>query len=97
MGPVLAAAPRSGKRRAAEGADLTPVEGEDAHAHVIDDPKQLVDGDIVGSYPAGPGEARQSGEETGGQEVYANNQSGRKEKTSSPRRIILTVDDWEDT
>ena len=51
MGPVLAAAPRSGKRRAAEGADLTPVEGEDAHAHahVIDDPKQLVDGDIVGS------------------------------------------------
>jgi hypothetical protein len=48
--------PRRGKRRAVIG-DLTPVESENAHAHAVVCAEQLVDLDIVGNYPADPGEA----------------------------------------
>ena len=61
--------PRDGKRRYIVG-DLTPVEGEDTHGHTVRNPKQLVDLNIVGSYPADPGEGRESSEEIGGQEIY---------------------------
>ena len=63
--------PRDGKRRYAIG-DLAPVEGEDTHGHALPNPKQLVNLDIVGSNPADPGEARESSEEIGGQEIYDN-------------------------
>jgi len=53
---------------------LTPVKGEDTHANAVSDTEQLVDFDIVGSYPADPGKTRESGEEIGGQEVCDNNQ-----------------------
>ena len=52
--------PRNGKGRRVEG-DLTPVECEDTHTHAVCDPEQLINHTIVGSYPAYPGEARESG------------------------------------
>jgi hypothetical protein len=61
--------PRGGKRRYKIG-DLAPVESEDTHGHAVRNPKQLVNLNIVGSYPADPGEARESSEEIGGQEIY---------------------------
>jgi len=64
--------PRDGKRRASVG-NLTPVKGEDTHGHAVIDAEQLVDFDVVGSYPADPGKTRESGEEIGGQEVCDNN------------------------
>jgi len=60
--------PRDGKGRSDEG-DLTPVEGEDTHGQAMDDAKELVDGRIVGCYPANPREVRESGEEIGRQEI----------------------------
>src|SRR6266850_8225861 len=63
--------PRGGKRRYKVG-DLAPVKGEDTHGHTMHNPKQLVDLNIVVSYPADPGEARESGEEIGGQKIYDN-------------------------
>ena len=66
--------PRSGKRRTGVG-DLTPVECENTHGHAVCDAEQLIDHTIVGSHPAYPGEARESGEEIGRQEVYDNNRS----------------------
>jgi hypothetical protein len=67
--------PRDGKRRAIVG-DLTPVEGEDAHGQAVGDTEQLVDLCIVGSHPAYPGEARESGEDIRREKVYENNESG---------------------
>ena len=64
--------PRDGKRRASVGY-LTPVKGEDTHSHPVSDAEQMVDFDIVWSHPADPGEARKSGEEIRGKEVYDNN------------------------
>jgi len=63
--------PRKDKRRCHIG-NLAPVKGEDTHGHAMRDPKQLVNLNIVGSYPADPGEARESGEEIGGQKIYDN-------------------------
>ena len=48
--------PRDGKRGAGEG-DLTPVESENSHGQTMADPKELVDLDIVWSYPANPRKA----------------------------------------
>ena len=53
--------PRGGKSGAPEGSDLTPVKGENAHGQTMGDAKQLVNLGIVGSYPANPREARESG------------------------------------
>ena len=44
---------RDGKRGAGIG-DLTPVEGENSHGKTMDNPKELVDFDIVWSHPANP-------------------------------------------
>ena len=52
--------PRADKRRIFEG-DLTPVKCEDTHGHAVCDSEQLINNTIVGSYPAYPGEARESG------------------------------------
>ena len=60
--------PRDRKRGAVER-DLAPVEGENAHGKTMCDAKELVDLDIVWSYPANPRKARESSEEIGGQEV----------------------------
>ena len=61
--------PRVGKRRAFEGADLSPVECEDTHGQAVGDAKELIDCGIVGSYPADPGKARESGKEIGREKV----------------------------
>ena len=52
--------PTDVERRAVVG-DLTPVKCEDTHGHAVCDSEQLIDHAIVGSYPADPGEARESG------------------------------------
>ena len=54
--------PRGGKRGALEGNDLAPVKGENTHGQTMGNAKQLVNLGIVGSYPANPREARESGE-----------------------------------
>ena len=68
------------EKRSVEG-NLTPVECENTHGQSVCDAEQLIDHTIVGSYPADPGKAGESGKEIGGQEVYDNNQSGFKVDT----------------
>ena len=80
--------PRSGKRRTGVG-DLAPVECEDTHGHAVCDAEQLIDHTIVGSHPAYPGEARESGEEIGRQEVYDNNQSAFKGDTMRDKTLTV--------
>ena len=65
---VSCAPPRNGERRAVVG-DLTPVECEDTHGHAVCDSEQLINYTIVGSYPADPGEARESGKKIRREEV----------------------------
>jgi hypothetical protein len=60
--------PRGEKRVAGEG-DLTPVEGEHTHGQTMAYPEELVDLDIVWSYPASPRKVRESGEKIGRQEI----------------------------
>ena len=52
--------PRNGERRTQVG-DLTPVKCEDTHGHAMCDSEQLINHTVVGSYPAYPGEVRESG------------------------------------
>ena len=54
--------PRSCERRTHVG-DLTPVKCEDSHGHAVCDSEQLINNTIVGSYPAYPGEVRESSKE----------------------------------
>jgi len=68
--------PRDWKGRIVEG-DLTPIEGEKTHGHAMVHAKQLVDGRIVGCYPAHPREVRECGEKIGGQEIYVNDKQIR--------------------
>jgi hypothetical protein len=60
--------PRGGERVAGEG-DLTPVEGEYTHGQTMAHPEELVDLDIVWSYPASPRKVRESGEKIGRKEI----------------------------
>jgi hypothetical protein len=49
--------PRGDKRGDVEGNNLTPVKSKNAHGQTMGDAKELVDYDIMRSYPANPREA----------------------------------------
>ena len=57
--------PRHGKRGAVVR-NLAPVEGENTHGKTMCNTKELVDLDIVWSYPANPRKVRESSEKIGG-------------------------------
>jgi hypothetical protein len=81
--------PRDRKRRITEGCELTPVKCENAHGHAVLDTKQLIDRGIVGSYPADPGEARESSEEIGRQKIYKIDQKRQIEIISQGKKYSL--------